>query len=193
MSSTIDGIPSSAASSTIRRSSTVLPDPGPARIATWRRGRSASSVMASPGRRAMLEAAAYRNQARCAGLPPGMRDTRFRCRRVAVPLGTGVVVNDHLSAPVRGFLVGPVSRGLICVSSAGLAPNPAWLARRRRRKKGGGHRSADLNTDVPNRGLHVRSQTSTRRGARQNLWCLVKPRPMSEFGARPRCRPRADS
>ena len=167
-------------------------------VARLARPRASQNCYMAPGqvslerdgftRRAMLEAAAYRNQARCAGLPPGMRDTRFR----SVPLGTGVVVNDHLSAPVRGFLVGPVSRGLICVSSAGLAPNPAWLARRRRRKKGGGHRSADLNTDVPNRGLHVRSQTSTRRGARQNLWCLVKPRPMSEFGARPRCRPRAD-
>jgi hypothetical protein len=153
-------------------SSTVLPDPGPARIATWRRSRSASSVMASPG----VPCSKRR--------PIGIRRGALGCLPACVTLAF---------VAGRGFLVGPVSRGLICVSSAGLAPNPAWLARRRRHKKGGGHRSADLNTDVPNRGLHVRSQTSTRRGARQNLWCLVKPRPMSEFGARPRCRPRADS
>jgi hypothetical protein len=47
-SSTIDGIPSNAASSTIRRKSTVLPEPGPARTAIWRGSKSVASVTGSP-------------------------------------------------------------------------------------------------------------------------------------------------
>ena len=42
------GVPASAASSTTRRSSTVLPDPAPAMIAVWRGRRAIASSTSSP-------------------------------------------------------------------------------------------------------------------------------------------------